>query len=224
MTRLVITNAIYFKGKWADQFDKNNTKEKDFKVSPGTVVRAHMMKLTDKEAKFNYAETDNLQVLEIPYEGNELSMLILLPKDNNLEAAQRAVDPEKLAELKNSLKKQRVDIYIPKFKFQAKYFMAEDLKEMGMPIAFSLLEADFSGMTGKNDLYIGEVIHQAFVDVNEEGTEASAATAAIMYAKSIVFPGTPRIFNADHPFIFIIQERASGNILFIGRVSDPTRA
>ena len=233
-TKLVLTNAIYFKGEWVKQFNENDTRDQNFKITPDNIVRVPMMQRTDDESIFNYAENDKLQILEMPYSGEELSMLILLPKNDNLidfitddpvdlKALENSLTVEKLSEWKKYLEEQRVNIFIPKFKFETKYFMASDLKEMGMPIAFSD-SADFSGMTGKRDLGIDEVIHQAFVEVNEEGTEAAAATAVIM-----VLTGEPGegpkipVFRADHPFIFIIQQRDTGNILFMGRVSDPSK-
>ncbi len=218
MTRLVLTNAIYFKGTWLLQFDKKNTQEENFRVGPGNIAKVQMMQLTGDDVKFNYAETDKLQVLEMPYDGEELSMLLLLPKGDDLEPAEEALEPEKLSELKSSLIEQRVDVYIPKFKFETKYFMAENLAKMGMPTAF-FGNADFSGMDGTKNLFISAVIHQAFVEVNEEGTEAAAATGVVMNFKS-AGPSIP-VFYADHPFIFLLQERESGNILFMGRVNNP---
>lgn len=226
LTRLILTNAIYFKGEWVKQFNEEETKEEDFRISKNNFVRVPMMQRTDEDARFNYAENDKLQILEMPYSGEELSMLILLPKNDDLRAIENLLSTPKLSEWKKDLENQRVDVYIPKFKFETKYFMANDLKTMGMPTAFQWPGADFSGMDGKKDLYIGEVIHQAFVEVNEEGTEAAAATAVIMFEGVSISMGqeTPEIpiFYADHPFIFLIQERASGNILFIGRVINPT--
>lgn len=215
LTRLVLTNAIYFKGLWIKQFDKEETREEDFKVSPEKTVKVDMMSIAGEE--FNYYETEELQILEMLYEGEELSMLILLPKEDNLKSVEESLSVEKLSELRNMLVEQQVDIYIPKFKFETKYFMVKTLEEMGMPTAFSM-DADFSGMDGTTDLFIANVIHQAFVDVNEEGTEAAAATGVIMELKAAM----PTVFRADHPFIFAIQERGTGNILFLGRVVDPT--
>lgn len=217
-TRLVLTNAIYFKGTWVKQFDEKDTKEEDFTMTSGNAVKVTMMRLTGDDAKFNYAETDEIQILEMPYHGEDVSMLIILPKGNDLANIEKSITLEKLSEWKNMLNERRVDIFIPKFKFETKYFMAKALSDMGMPTAFGST-ADFSGMDGTRDLFIQNVIHQAFVEVNEEGTEAAAATGVVMGITS-VGPRIP-IFRADHPFIFIIQERETGNILFLGRVSDP---
>lgn len=220
MTRLVLTNAIYFKGEWVKQFDEEDTSEQDFRVSSDKTVKVPMMRLTGEEAEFNYAETENLQILEMPYSGEELSMLILLPKENDLGALEESLHTEKLDEWRKMIKEQRVNVYIPKFTFETKYTLNNYLKQMGMPTAFSD-NADFSGMTGNRDLFIGFVIHQAFVEVNEEGTEAAAATAVGMALTAMPEP-TP-VFRADHPFIFMIQERETGNILFLGKVADPSQ-
>ncbi len=214
-TRLVLTNAIYFKGTWFKQFDKKNTVERDFKISPTNSVKVQMMHLDDKKAKFNYTETKDLKILELPYSGGDLSMLILLPKDS-IEQLESELTIENLNNWTARLKEEEVSIYLPRFKFETKYFMAKTLREMGMSSAFG--NADFSGMTGRRDLYISNVIHQAFVEVNEEGTEAAAATAVVMKEAAMM----KKLFNADHPFIFIIREKETGNILFLGRVSDPT--
>jgi len=216
LTRLVLTNAIYFKGLWVKQFDKKETREEDFRVSPEETVKVPMMSITREE--FNYYETEKLQILELLYEGEDLSMLIILPKEDDLKSLEESLSLEKLSELRNSLSEQQVDVYIPKFKFETKYFMAKTLKEMGMSTAFSG-DADFSGMDGTKDLFIANVIHQAFIDVNEEGTEAAAATGVVMELKAAM----PTVFRADHPFIFMIQERETNNILFLGRVIDPTQ-
>lgn len=217
-TRLVLTNAIYFKGTWIKQFNKEDTKNEDFTTSSGQIVKVPMMRLTGDDAEFNYAETDEMQLLEIPYTGEDVSMLIVLPKEN-LDHVEESISNEKLSEWKNMLKKQRVDIYIPKFTFEAKYFMVDTLKKMGMPSAFDGSLADFSGMDGTKKLFIQNVIHQAFVEVNEEGTEAAAATAVVVGNETVrLIP----IFRADHPFIFIILQKDTGTILFLGRVSDPS--
>jgi serpin B len=222
MTRLVITNAIYFKGTWAMQFDANQTKEEEFRVAPDKTVRIPMMQQTDEDARYPYAETDTLQVLELPYahgDGAGLSMLVLLPKNDNLTAAEEVLDAGEIAALQGSLVRKRVNVFFPKFRLETEYSLPETLAAMGMPTAFSP-DADFSGMDGTKDLFISGVVHKAFVDVNEEGTEAAAATGVVIGLTSARPDATP-IFRADHPFVFLITEKDSGTILFAGRVVNP---
>jgi serpin B len=216
MTRLILTNAIYFKGNWLKQFDKGNTVDRDFRVNTEKTVKVPMMNMMGE--KFNYTGTKDLQILEMTYEGEDLSMMILLPKEGTLDSLEASLTLENLASWRNNLREGSIDVFLPKFKFETKYDMGETLEDMGMPTAFDPNEADFSGMDGTRKLSIGFVIHQGFVEVNEEGTEAAAATAVGMVENSV----TPS-FNVDHPFLFLIQERNSGNILFMGRVSDPSQ-
>ena len=221
-TTLVITNAIYFKGTWATQFKPENTAEEAFMVSPTTSVEVPMMKRTDAGANYWYTETGTLQVLGMPYAhqgGRELSMLVILPKDNDLSAAEQSLDAGKLTELRNSLVYERVMVYFPRFKLETGYQMRDTLSGMGMPSVFMPGEANLSGMDGTKDLYVSEVFHKAYVEVNEEGTEAAAATA-VPVSRGLAEVTIP-VFRADHPFIFIIQDSENGNILFMGRVIDP---
>lgn len=220
-TRLVLTNAIYFKGKWAIQFNKNDTSERVFRTGPDKTVKAQMMSLAGEKAVFNYGETDLFQILELPYDGEDLSMLILLPKEDDISSLEASLNEDNLAAWENAMNEEQVNVFLPRFKFETKYFMADTLMEMGMPTAFSL-DADFSGMTGNKDLLISDVIHQAYVEVNEEGTEAAAATGVVMKLTS-VGPSQTKTFYADHPFIFIIQDKTTGTILFMGKVNDPTK-
>jgi len=219
-TALVLTNAIYFKGNWLTQFKKENTREEDFKVSGDEIVSVEMMCAFGDDYEFKYAETEKIQVLELPYVDEELSMIVLLPSEGEMDYLEKNLDNQNFSDWKSNLRMQEVDVYLPKFKFETKYLMGNVLKEMGMATAFSG-GADFSGMTGQRDLFISEVIHQAFVEVNEEGTEAAAATAVIM-AITAVEPYQIPEFKANHPFIFAIQENETGSILFIGRVDNPT--
>ena len=220
-TRLVLTNAIYFKANWTYQFDEQNTYEDEFTLSSGDTITTETMHQTKY---YNYGETDDLQTLEMNYLGNDLSMIIILPKED-LADVEDSLNIENLKSWKRDMKIEKVVVSLPKFKFETKYYMANDLKEMGMPTAFNPLLADFTNMwTRQNDenLYISEVIQQTFVEVQEGGTEAAAATAVVMLGASApIQEEPPKIFKADHPFIFIIQEKASGNILFMGRMSNP---
>lgn len=216
-SRLVLTNTIYFKGRWVKQFDKKDTSEEDFKISSDQIIKVPMMKKTGKDARFNYAETENLQILEMIYEGEELSMLIILPKEEDVKFIEESFTIENLNSWRNQLREEDVSVFIPKFTFTTKYILNENLKEMGISSAFSEM-ADFSGIDGDKDLFIQTVVHQAFIDVNEEGTEAVAATGISIGIESVP---EIKIFRVDHPFIFIIQERNKGNILFLGRVINP---
>jgi len=221
LTRLVITNAIYFKGTWVKQFDEEKTTEENFRTGTGTTIRVPMMQRTDKDAVYGYAETDALQVLSMPYEtdsGKELSMLVILPRTDDLTAVE--LDAESLSDLQQNLTSRRVMVYFPKFTLETKYSLPPTLSAMGMPTAFTGA-ADFSGMDGTTDLFIDDVIHQAFVEVNEEGTEAAAATAVVMKLSSMPVEEPIPVFRADHPFIFLIRDDETGNILFMGRVMNP---
>ena len=219
---------------WEWEFDQSDTRDMDFKITPTNVIKTPTMFMDPDKTTFNYVDTGNLQILELPYKGNKISMLILLPKqgeDYDLETGEiitfnytledLELSSEKLNEYKNQMQETKLDaIYFPKFEFDTKYSMKETLSSLGMSAAFSDTEADFSGMTGKRDLFITSVIHQAYVKVDEKGTEAAAATGVIMGGTSA---GPSNVFQADHPFIFIIQEKETGNILFLGKVVDPTK-
>jgi len=219
----VITNAIYFKGTWVEQFDANKTRDEEFRVAPNETVQVEMMQRTDEDAIYGYTETDTLQVLEMPYahgNGTELSMLVLLPREDNLTAAEEALDAETVAGLRESLVRERVRVFFPKFTLETEYRLPRALAAMGMPTAFSD-DADFSGMDGTEMLFVSEVVHKAFVDVNEEGTEAAAATGVVVNLKAAPGGDTTPVFRADHPFVFLIVEEDSGTILFMGRVANP---
>ena len=218
ITRLVLANAVYFKGMWLNQFDEKETMEEDFWVNSDRTVKVPMMKRVGKNAKFNYTEVDGIQILEMPYESEKLSMFVFLPEKNNLEGLESSFNPQKLSQWKSELRKRSVDVYIPKFTFDGKFNLNQILKELGMPLAFSF-DANFSKMDGTQDLFIQKVIHSAFINVNEEGAEAAAATGVSVGIKFA--PAPQPVFRADHPFIFLIQEKETDNILFIGRVVNP---
>jgi serpin B len=224
LTRLVITNAIYFKGTWERQFDANDTVDADFRTASGTAVKVRMMQDTGDEAMYRYAETNNVQYIELPYTqgtGRALSMNILLPKGDDLAPAEAVLAGQNLSAMQDAAERQRVLLYFPKFKMETGYSLPGTLGGMGMPTAFIAGSADFSGMDGTTDLFISDVIHKAYIDVNEEGTEAAAATAVVMKWEMAPAGESPPLFRADHPFIFLIQDKESGAILFIGRVENP---
>uniref|UniRef100_A0A6J0VAX0 Serpin B6 n=1 Tax=Pogona vitticeps TaxID=103695 RepID=A0A6J0VAX0_9SAUR len=223
LTRLVLVNAIYFKGNWADQFLKERTSERPFKISKNESKPVQMM---HKKAKYNmtYIEEYRTKILEIPYIGNELSMIILLPdniEDNStgLEKLERELTYEKLVDWINPemMDQTEVQLFLPKFKLEETYDLKPVLCSMGMTEPFEL-KANFSRMSPSNDLYVSEVVHKAFVEVNEEGTEAAAATAAIMMLRcAMIVPE----FTCDHPFLFLIRHNKTRSILFYGRFCSP---
>jgi serpin B len=208
--RLVLANAIYFKGNWASQFKAERTRLRRFKLADGTTTEVSTMSQT---AKFRLAHAEGFQALELPYEGDDLSMIILLPKAGSSL-------PNLGTNLLASLEFQEMEVMVqlPKFKVESTFQLGDTLAAMGMPLLFST-QADLSGMDGSRNLYIGAVVHKAFVEVNEAGTEAAAATAIGVRATSM-----PPMFVADHPFLFLIRENSSGTILFIGRIDDPSTA
>lgn len=215
-TRLVLTNAIYFKGAWLKPFSKPLTKDDDFKLSADQTVRVPMMNLT---TDFRYYDGGKFAALELPYRGNELSMIVVLPKSaDGLAALEKGLSFDWMPKLAS----KRVAVAFPRFKIEKTFALEQVLAAMGMPDAFDQKRADFSGMTEARDLYLSAVAHKAFVDVNEEGTEAAAATAAVMGVRAAMpIPNPPIPFRANHPFVFAIRENQTGSILFLGRVSDP---
>ena len=221
-TRLVLTNAIYFKGDWQDQFNKASTQDEDFHLSASQTVKTPLMHI---EERFGYFDAGPYQLLDIPYKSRELSMVVFLPKDSAglpaLEKSLTAASVQKsLDQLRGSAK---VILSLPKFKMTQQFELENTLSDLGMSLAFQPTAADFSAMTGKKDFWISAAIHKAYIDVNEEGTEAAAATAIVMRSMAMARELPPVVFRADHPFVFLIRDNRSGAILFMGRVSDPTK-
>jgi serpin B len=219
LVRLVLTNAIYFKGDWASPFPKDQTSEAPFQVSGTVRVDAPMMA---QARPYRYAEHDCLQVLELPYSGGDLAMVILLPRSTDgLETLEASLTAENLERWTRPLQEMEVRVVLPRFTVSRAFRLDETLKTLGMVEAFDMNHANFAGMDGKeNWLFIAAVLHQAFVEVNEEGTEAAAATAVIMQARGM--PAPVPTFRADHPFIFLIRETRTGSLLFLGRLVDPS--
>jgi serpin B len=216
-TRLVLTNAIYFKAAWRHPFAPEQTKDGDFTLADGKKV---MAKLMHGHVTTNYLQFDSFQALELPYEERDLSMIVLLPNEaEGLPAFEKSLTPANLTKWLDKLSDHAVNVTLPKFKVTSEFMLKDVLSEMGMPIAFDRHKADFSGMTTRERLRISYVVHKAFVDVNEAGTEAAASTAVVMERYSLPPPAT---FRADHPFVYIIRDNRSGSILFLGRIVNPS--
>ncbi|XP_078054788.1 leukocyte elastase inhibitor-like [Mustelus asterias] len=223
-TRLVLVNAIYFKGSWAEKFDVRRTKEMPFRLNKKESKPVKMMYQNNKFLLRHIPEFKT-QVLELPYVGNELSMIILLPDDimddsTGLEQLEQALTLEKLQEwtLPNLMQKMKVVVHLPKFKLEGEYDLHSPLSSLGMRDLFDVLRADLSGMSGAPDLFVSEAAHKSFVEVNEEGTEAAAATGMVCQTYSV---SRLQTFTADHPFLFFIRHNTTNNILFFGRFTSP---
>lgn len=219
--RLVLTNAVYFKADWQDPFKKSATHEEDFYVNAAQVSRVQMMQRTCDNCK--YAENDTLQALAMPYKGGDIEMVVLLPRDKSgLGPFEQVLSPHNINQVLAELKQEvDVDIALPRFKLESQYSFAKILPALGMKTAFDPARADFSGMTGGRDLFISDVIHKAFVEVDEQGTEAAAATAVIMAPTSMPVQRITKQFRADHPFIFLLRDTKNGAIYFMGRIQNP---
>jgi serpin B len=212
MTRLVLTNAVYFNAAWANPFAKEATRAGDFLCADGATVKKQMMSANES---FGYASGDGWQLVELPYDRNELAMDIILPDEGGWTAFEDDLTAERLAGMLAEIQSQQVQLTMPKFEFENEFSLGRTLAAMGMPVAFTG-DADFSGITGKRDLHIGEVIHKSFVAVDEAGTEAAAATAVVM--RLTAMPAEPVVVNVDRPFVFLIRDLETGVVLFMGRV------
>jgi serpin B len=217
MTRLVLTNAIYFNAVWQYPFHKEATTDGTFHLLNGGEISVPMMHQTES---FAYTEGSDYQAVELPYDGRELSMLVLLPQSGQFAAFEEAPNAGKVDEIIKSLDTKKVALTMPKFEFSSDFSLKKTLSDMGMPLAFTG-NADFSGMDGKRDLQISDVIHKAFVSVDESGTEAAAATAVIMRLTSAPIQEQIITMTIDRPFIFLIRDIQTGTILFIGNVTNP---
>lgn len=224
LTRMVLANAVYFNAAWALPFPEAGTNAGAFQLLDGGSVDVPMMRTDDE---FTYASGDSYQAVDLPYAGYELSMTILLPDPGRFREFEAALDAELVSRAVAGLHPRTVDLAIPRFEFASQFRLAETLKAMGMSDAFAASRADFSGIDGRSCaagddpcLYLEDVVHQAFVSVDEAGTEAAAATAVLLRNESAGPP--PVTLSIDRPFIFLIRDRATEAILFIGRVLDPS--
>jgi len=211
----VLTNAIYFNAAWKYPFDEDMTADGPFYLLDGGQVTVPMMQ---QMQSFGYTDGEVYQAVELLYDGDELSMVILLPASGNFEAFEEGLEAQQISDIISDLQLAQVTLTMPKFEFDSEFSLKDTLAEMGMPAAFSEA-ADFSGMTGTRDLCISAVLHKAFVSVDEAGTEAAAATAVIVGETAV--PGQSVEVTVNRPFIFLIRDIETGSILFVGRVLNP---
>ena len=221
LTTMVLTNAIYFKAAWALPFEEGKTGERPFYLLDGSETLVPMMRNTES---FSYARMDGYQVVGLPYVGHEISMTILLPDEGRFREFEDSMDAALVERALGDAQRKRLSLFMPKFEFESQFRLSRTLAGMGMPNAFGRLTSDFSGMDGNSCfaedipcLFISDVIHQAFVTVDEQGTEAAAATAVLV--ERVV--SKPPEVTIDRPFIFLVRDSDTGAILFLGRVLDP---
>ena len=215
LTRLVLANAIYFKASWSEQFEEAKTQTQDFHLLDGSVVSVPMM---HQSATFRYGESQGVQAVELPYVGDQVAMLILMPQSGGFENFESSLTPEVLQSLIASMEPRQLALGMPKYEIRSSFGLVPALADLGMSTAFGS-EADFSGIDGTRDLYISDVVHQAFVSVDEAGTEAAAATAVIIGVTSM--PLAPFELTLDRPFVFLLRDVQTGAILFAGRLVNP---
>ncbi len=218
MTMLILTNAIYMNARWSQFFDAANTHPGPFTSESGDVLTVPIMRNAAENATYNYSETEDFQAIELPYVGAELSMFVFLPKDGDILDTVGLLDNGGFGSIVDSMEERNVKVFIPQFECETEYDLVDALKGMGIKAAFGG-SADFSGIAGTDGLYISKVYHKGFIKVYENGTEAAAATA-VLIEKTGISPSTA-IFNADHPFVFVIQHKPTGAILFMGKVANP---
>ncbi len=220
LTRMVLVNAIYFKGTWATPFPASSSQRDKFYAQPDTTITVPFMY---QRGHFRYGENDRLQLLALPYIGRQLEMVILLPRSRDgIGPLESSLTPAGLAGWTSGMRNQQVNVALPKFKMSSGFSLAQALNALGLKDAFDPERADFSGMDGRAHwLYLSAVLHKAYIEVNEKGTEAAAATAVVAAGSAMRIQELPREFRADHPFLFLIRDSATGSILFMGRVVKP---
>ena len=218
LTRLVLTNAIYFNASWLFTFNEDLTQDAPFTLLDGSQVTVPLMSLTDPKS-FQYAQGDGFQVVELPYIGNQLGMTIILPDEGSFQEVEARLTGDEVRAAIASMQPKMINLRMPKFEYEADISLAETLTAMGMPDAFDPGSADFSGMDGTRDLSVSGVFHKAFVAVDEEGTEAAAATAVVIGLTSVIIADLD--LTVDRPFIFMIRDIETNSVLFVGRVLNP---
>jgi serpin B len=218
-TRMVLVNAIYFKADWLTQFDANDTHDAPFHLLDGSEAQVKMM--SNGLNGIPFVKRNGYQAVELPYAGGTSAMDILVPDEGQFAEFESGLDAAKLEEILNGMQPASVQLGLPKFQFESQFSLPDQLAALGMADAFNPNLADFSGMTGNRDLYVSDVIHKAFVAVDEKGTEAAAATAVIMELAMV--PMFENVLTIDRPFIFVIRDTVSGQILFMGRMVKPAQ-
>jgi len=219
-SRLVLTNAVYFNAAWSLPFEASDTVSAPFTLSDGSTIEVPMM---NQITRFAYAKTEDVRVLELGYANSTMAMTILLPEPGALDSFIATLTAERFADLVAGLTSELIALRLPTFSYEASFLLADPLARMGMTTPFRGGVADFSGMDGTQELFIGEVVHKAFVAVDEAGTEAAAATAVIMVGTGAPMEQpTPIPFVVDRPFVFVIRDQETGTVLFIGKVMDPS--
>jgi serpin B len=218
LTRVILANAIYFKAPWLNQFDEEDTKSERFHLLDGRSVDVPMMHATESR---RYARAHGFQALEVPYGNDWVVMLLVLPDEDQFEAVERELDFGSVLELTRSARSDEVALALPRFRVESSFALREPLMQIGIKGAFAPA-ADFTPVSDEPGFALGEVLHKAVVDVDEQGTEAAAATAVLMCGASLGEPPPPIEFRVDRPFLFLIEDKPTGTILFVGRVLDPT--
>lgn len=221
LTRLVLTNALYFRANWASTFDEDATESRQFTAIDGQSESVPTMEQTDE---FRYAAVNGHQLVELPYAGGDASMIVLLPAPGQFESFERSLTPERLNSLLGNLSETTLKLRLPKFAYRTGLSLKQTLAAMGMSIPFDPTKADFGGMVSRDDsdLHIGDVLHKSYVSVDEQGTEAAAATAVEMETTSLV--RGEQTMTVDRPFLFLIREQETGSVIFLGRVVDAAAA
>jgi len=219
LTRLVLTNAIYFNAAWLHPFEENATQDGTFTLLDGSEIMKPMMQNKDR---YGYGQGAGYQAVQLPYIGNQLSMVVLMPDEGEFDAFSSKLDAEHLTDLMQGIRYQEVNLTFPKFTFDSETQLRQALVQIGMPLAFDGAAADFSGMDGTQGLFIDDVYHKAFVAVDEAGTEAAAATAVVMKLTAAM-PEDARNVTIDQPFLFLIQDNPTGTILYVGQVVEPVQ-
>ena len=219
-TRLVLVNAIYFKATWYKQFDKKYTRVSDFSVDAGNKIKVNMMYQKGRFHTHSFPDLDS-RVIELPYSNEKMCMYIILPnKVDGLQQVESKISESHIFSLSSMESKEKVELFMSRFSLKESYDLKGTLNKLGIVDAFSATEADLSGIDGEKELYVSKILHKAFIEVNEEGTEAAAATAVAMKTTSI---SIPNFFRVDRPFLFVIKDGITGCVLFMGKVVQPPR-